>query len=72
MQDLEKHETAAEKKRETMMVGLNQTKSQLSTIEAALARNQVDMEKVQFELQAKKGASPGFTFEFGHIRPAHI
>ena len=55
-QDLEKKEAVAEKKRESIMVGLNQTKGQVAGLEAALARNQVDLEKAHFELDALKGA----------------
>ena len=55
MQDLEKKEAVAEKKRESIMVGLNQTKGQVSSLEAALARNQTDLEKAHFELDAAKG-----------------
>ena len=57
-QDLEKKEAVAEKKRESIMVGLNQTKGQVAGLEAALARNQVDLEKAHFELDAVKGAAP--------------
>ena len=46
----------AEKKRESIMVGFNATKSQLSGLEHALKCAQVDLEKTQFALEVKKGA----------------
>ena len=49
----------AEKKRESIMVGLNQTRGQVSGLEAALARSQTELEKAQFELDATKGACLG-------------
>lgn len=56
-QDLEKREAAAEKKRESIMVNFNQARTQVSSLEANLARTQVELEKVSFDLQAKKGNS---------------
>jgi len=46
----------AERKRESIMGGLSQTKGQVSGLEAALARSQTELEKAQFELGAAKGA----------------
>lgn len=54
-QDLEKREAAAEKKRESIMVNFNNARTQVSSLEANLARTQVELEKVSFDLQAKKG-----------------
>ena len=53
-QDLDKKESAAEKQRESMMVGFNKTKSELGTLQDALAKTQIDLEKTNFELHAKK------------------
>ena len=55
MQDLEKRDAQAEKKRESIMVNFNQTKGQLSSIEHAMKSLQVDLEKAQFALEVKKG-----------------
>lgn len=55
LQDLEKKEAVAEKKRESIMVNFNQTKGQLSSLEHALKSAQVDLEKTQFALEVKKG-----------------
>ena len=38
------------------MVGLSQTRGQVSGLEAALARSATELEKAQFELGAAKGA----------------
>lgn len=43
-----------EKKRESIMVGFNKTKSDLQLAQEGLQRAQVDLEKTQFELQVKK------------------
>jgi hypothetical protein len=48
-----------EKKRESIMVVANQTKSRLQLAEDALHRVQVEAEKGQFELAAKKGKPCG-------------
>lgn len=71
-QDLEKKEAVAEKKRESIMVGLNQTKGQVAGLEAALARNQVDLEKAHFELDALKGApqAPSPTVQHAELSTA--
>jgi len=53
-QDLDKKESAAEKQRESIMVGFNKTKSELGTLQDALAKTQIDLEKTNFELHAKK------------------
>ena len=52
-QDLDKKEAAADKQRESMMVGLNKTKTELGSLQDALARTQLDLEKTSFELHAK-------------------
>ncbi|KAA6426660.1 MAG: CENPE type kinesin [Trebouxia sp. A1-2] len=52
--DLDKKESAAEKQRESIMVGFNKTKSELGTLQDALAKTQIDLEKTNFELHAKK------------------
>ena len=36
------------------MVGFNKTKSELGTLQDALAKTQIDLEKTNFELHAKK------------------
>ncbi|KAL0021874.1 hypothetical protein WJX77_010346 [Trebouxia sp. C0004] len=53
-QDLDRKESAAEKQRESIMVGFNKTKSELGTLQDALAKTQIDLEKTNFELHAKK------------------
>ncbi len=55
LQDLEKRDAVAEKKRESIMVNFNQTKGQMSSLENALKTVQVDLEKTQFALEVKKG-----------------
>ena len=57
LQNLEKRDAQAEKKRESIMVNFNQTKGQLSSIEHAMKSLQVDLEKAQFALEVKKGAA---------------
>lgn len=52
-QDLDKKEAAADKQRESMMVGLSKTKTELGSLQDALARTQLDLEKTSFELHAK-------------------
>lgn len=54
MQDLDKKDAVAEKQRESMMVGLSKTKTELGSLQDALARTQVELEKTNFELHAKK------------------
>ncbi len=56
LQDLEKRDAQAEKKRESIMVNFNQTKGQLSSMDHAMKSLQVDLEKTQFALEVKKGA----------------
>lgn len=56
MQDLEKRDAQAEKKRESIMVNFNQARGQLSSMEHAVKSLQVDLEKTQFALEVKKGA----------------
>lgn len=58
LQDLEKRDAQAEKKRESIMVNFNQTKGQLSSMEYTMKSLQVDLEKTQFALEVKKGRSP--------------
>ena len=55
VQDLEKRDAQAEKKRESIMVNFNQTKGQLSSIEHAMKSLQGDLENAQFALEVKKG-----------------
>ena len=55
LQDLEKRDAQAEKKRESIMVNFNQTKGQLSSMDHAMKSLQVDLEKTQFALEVKKG-----------------
>lgn len=55
LQDLEKRDAQAEKKRESIMVNFNATKGQLSGLEHAMKTLQVDLEKAQFALDVKKG-----------------
>ena len=57
LQDLEKRDAQAEKKRESIMVNFNQARGQLSSMEHAVKSLQVDLEKTQFALEVKKGAS---------------
>lgn len=54
MQDLDKKDAVAEKQRESMMVGLSKTKTELGSLQDALAKTQVELEKTNFELHAKK------------------
>ena len=54
MQDLDKKDALAEKQRESMMVGLSKTKTELGSLQDALAKTQVELEKTSFELHAKK------------------
>ena len=54
IQDLDKKDAVAEKQRESMMVGLSKTKSELGSLQDALAKTQVELEKTNFELHAKK------------------
>ena len=61
LQDLEKRDAHAEKKRESIMVNFNATKGQLSSLEHAMKTLQVDLEKAQFALDVKKGKLPGAT-----------
>jgi hypothetical protein len=44
------------KKRESIMVGLKQHKSQAEALQEALHRAQLELEKLQFALEAKTGA----------------
>ena len=53
-QDLDKKDAVAEKQRESMMVGLSKTKTELGSLQDALAKTQVELEKTNFELHAKK------------------
>lgn len=41
------------------MVGFNKTKSELGTLQDALARTQIDLEKANFELHAKTSRLSG-------------
>ena len=59
LQDLDKRDAQAEKKRESIMVNFNATKGQLSSLEHAMKTLQVDLEKAQFALDVKKGKLPG-------------
>jgi len=43
------------KKRETILVGLKQTKGQVGLLEESLMRVQLELERVSFSLQAKSG-----------------
>lgn len=54
MQDLDKKDAVAEKQRESMMVGLSKTKTELGSLQDALAKTQVELEKTNFELHAKQ------------------
>lgn len=56
MQDLDKKDAAAEKQRESMMLGLTKTKTELGSLQDALAKTQLDLEKTSFELHAKTSA----------------
>ena len=40
------------------MIGFNKTKTELSTLQDALAKTQIDLEKTNFELHAKKSMFP--------------
>lgn len=55
LQDLEKRDAVAEKKRESIMVNFNHAKGQMSSLEHSLKSVQVDLEKTQFALEVKKG-----------------
>ena len=55
LQEVEKHDAVAEKRRESVLSDLSNTKSQLGGAEAQAARLQTEKEKAQFELHAKKG-----------------
>ena len=55
---MDKKDAASEKQRESIMAGLNKTKTELSSLQDALAKTQVDLEKTSFELHAKKSGSP--------------
>ena len=46
------------KKRETMLVGLKQSKGQVGALEESLMRVQLELERLSFSLQAKTGAQP--------------
>lgn len=61
IQDLDKKEAAADKQRESMMVGLSKTKTELGSLQDTLARTQLDLEKTNFELHAKTSMFPPFT-----------
>ncbi len=54
LQDLDKKDAIAEKQRESIMVGFNRTKSELGTLQDALAKTQIELEKTNFELHAKQ------------------
>ena len=56
LQDLDKKDALAEKKRETIMTDFNKTLSELGGLQDALARSQLELERTHFELQAKQGA----------------
>ena len=43
-----------EKKRESIMVGFNRTKTELQVAQEAAQRAQLELERTQFELHAKK------------------
>ena len=57
-QDLDKKDAAADKQRESMMVGLTKTKTELGSLQDALARTQLDLDKTSFELHAKTSMQP--------------
>lgn len=57
-QDLDKKDAAADKQRESMMVGLTKTKTELGSLQDALARTQLDLDKTSFELHAKTSTQP--------------
>lgn len=59
-----------ERKRESIMVGLNQTKGRLATVEETLERTQVDLEKCQFDLEAKVSECETLTAELEETRTA--
>ena len=54
LQDLDKKDALAEKKRESIMVSWNTTKSELTNLQDALARSQIELERINFELHAKQ------------------
>ena len=56
LQDLDKKDALAEKKRETIMTDFNKTLSELGALQDALAKSQLELERTHFELQAKQGA----------------
>lgn len=56
LQDLDKKDALAEKKRETIMTDFNKTLSELGGLQDALAKSQLELERMHFELQAKQGA----------------
>lgn len=56
LQDLDKKDALAEKKRETIMTDFNKTLSELGGLQDALAKSQLELERTHFELQAKQGA----------------
>lgn len=51
--------TQAEKRRESIMVGLNKTRDQLSVSEERLRQLQLDLQRTQMDLLAKSGAGDG-------------
>ena len=55
MQDMDKHDAMADKRRESIMTDLSSARSQLTGTEQEASRLQTEKEKAQFELHAKKG-----------------
>ena len=56
VQDLDKKESAADKKLESVNAQLVQTKTQLSAAEMSLTRVQAELERTQINLEAAEGA----------------
>lgn len=46
------------KKRETMMVGLKASKTEIGTLQESLARVNLELERVEFSLEAKTSKCP--------------
>ena len=50
--------TLESKKRETMMVGLKASKTEIGALQDSLARVQLELERMQFALEAKTSTIP--------------
>ena len=71
LQDLEKRDAAAEKKRESIMLNFNQAKGQMSSLEHSLKSVQVDLEKTQFTLEVKKGECTRYDARHATVHVSH-